>query len=86
MLRSLSTFPLLTGYRGAPEVDLTALEDLLLRISAMVETHEEIAELDLNPVMVTTEGVVAVDARVRVEGAPPRRSWPSAWSTADTAS
>jgi acyl-CoA synthetase (NDP forming) len=81
MLRSLATFPLLTGYRGAPEVDLGRLRELLLRISAMVEAHQEIAELDLNPVMASADGVIAVDARVRVETAPPRRSWPRAWSS-----
>ena len=48
----------------------------------MVEAHHEIAELDLNPVVVTAEGIMAVDARARVETAAPRRSWPSAWSSA----
>ena len=47
----------------------------------MVEAHREIAELDLNPVVASAAGVVAVDARVRVEAAPPRRSWPRAWSS-----
>jgi acyl-CoA synthetase (NDP forming) len=80
MLRSLATFPLLTGYRGAPEVDLDSLIQLLLRTSAMVDTHQEIAELDLNPVIVSPDGARAVDARVRVEGVAPPRSWPRAWS------
>ena len=80
MLRSLATFPLLTGYRGAPEVDLKSLQQLLLRTSAMVEAHHEIAELDLNPVIASPDGVQAVDARVRVETVAPRRSWPSAWA------
>jgi acyl-CoA synthetase (NDP forming) len=82
MLHSLATFPLLTGYRGAPGVDLQALKELLLRTSAMVEAHHEIAELDLNPVIVAADGIIVVDARVRVETAAPRRSWPSAWSSA----
>jgi acetyltransferase len=46
------------------------LEDLLLRVSALVEAHPEIAELDCNPVKVLADGVV-VDARVRVEAATP---------------
>jgi acyl-CoA synthetase (NDP forming) len=71
MVRSLATFPLLDGYRGAPKTDVTALEDLLLRISALVESHPEIAELDCNPVKVLPDGVVVVDARVRVEAASP---------------
>ena len=80
-LRS-SDLPLLTGYRGAPEMDLEALQELLLRTSAMVEAHHEIAELDLNPVIVAADGTAVVDARVRVETAAPRRSWPSAGSSA----
>jgi acyl-CoA synthetase (NDP forming) len=73
MVRSLATFPLLGGYRGAPPADVPALEDLLLRVGAMVEAHPEVAELDLNPVMVLPrgQGAVVVDARVRVEAAPP---------------
>ena len=82
MLRSLATFPLLTGYRGAPAVEVDALEDVLLRVSTMVDTHHEIAELDLNPVMASPDGAVAVDARVRVEPAPPPRPWPSAYAGA----
>jgi acetyl coenzyme A synthetase (ADP forming)-like protein len=80
MLRSLATFPMLTGYRGAPKVDLESLEQLLLRTSAMVDAHHEVAELDLNPVIASPDGVQIVDARVRVETAAPRRSWPRAWS------
>ena len=71
MVRSLATFPLLDGYRGAPKTDVAALEDLLLRISALVEAHPEIAELDCNPVKVLADGAVVVDARVRVEAASP---------------
>jgi acyl-CoA synthetase (NDP forming) len=69
MVRSLATFPLLDGYRGAPKADVAALEDLLLRVSALVEAHPEIAELDCNPVKALPDGVVVVDARIRVEAA-----------------
>jgi acyl-CoA synthetase (NDP forming) len=71
MVRSLATFPLLEGYRGAPKADVAALEDLLLRVSAMVEAHPEIAELDCNPVKGLPDGAVVVDARVRVEAVSP---------------
>ena len=71
MVRSLATFPLLDGYRGAPRADVAALEDVLLRVSAMVEAHPEIAELDCNPVKVLPDGAVVVDARVRIEPAAP---------------
>jgi acyl-CoA synthetase (NDP forming) len=71
MVRSLATYPLLEGYRGAPKADVTALEDLLLRVSALVEAHPTIAELDLNPVRALADGVMVVDARVRVEAVSP---------------
>jgi len=73
MVRSLRSFPLLDGYRGRPKADVGALEDLILRIAALVEAHPEIAELDCNPVMVLASGAVVVDARIRVEAVTP---WP----------
>jgi acetyl coenzyme A synthetase (ADP forming)-like protein len=73
MLRSLKTFPLLDGYRGAPKANVAALKELMLRVSAMVEGHEEIAELDCNPVMVGQHGAIVVDARVRLEMPVPKR-------------
>jgi acyl-CoA synthetase (NDP forming) len=77
MLRSLRTFPLLDGYRGTPPCDLHAIEDVLLRVSAMVEAHPEIAELDCNPLIAGPKGAVIVDARVRVEPARPSPPIPS---------
>jgi acetyl coenzyme A synthetase (ADP forming)-like protein len=81
MVRSLRTFPLLDGYRGAPRCDVAAVEDVLLRVSAMVEAHPEIVELDCNPLIAGPDGVVIVDARVRVEAAAPPPPMPSleAW-------
>jgi acyl-CoA synthetase (NDP forming) len=69
MVRSLRTFPLLDGYRGTPRVDVAALEDVLLRVSAMVEDHPQVAEMDLNPVIVQPDGAIIVDARIRIEQA-----------------
>jgi len=73
MVRSLATFPLLEGHRGGAKADVAALEETLLRVSAMVEAHPEIGEMDLNPVMVLKRGAVVVDARVRVATPPPPR-------------
>jgi acetyl coenzyme A synthetase (ADP forming)-like protein len=72
MVRSLKTFPLLDGYRGGPRGNVGSVEEVLLRVGAMVEAHPSIAELDLNPLIVTTEGSVVADARIRVETAPHR--------------
>jgi hypothetical protein len=43
----------------------------------MVDEHAEIAELDMNPVIVSADGALVVDARVRVAAPPPRRPWPA---------
>lgn len=68
-VRELKSYPLLTGFRGAPPADVEALEDVLLRVSALAEDLPAIAELDCNPVMVLPrgQGAVIVDARIRVE-------------------
>jgi acyl-CoA synthetase (NDP forming) len=73
MLRELRSFPLLTGYRGAQPCDIAALEDVLLRISALADDHPTIIEVDCNPVIVSRSGAVVVDARVRVARAAARR-------------
>jgi acyl-CoA synthetase (NDP forming) len=77
MLRSLKTFPLLDGYRGAVRCDVAAVEDVLLRVSAMVQAHPEIAELDCNPLIAGPHGVTIVDARLRVAPAEPAPPAPS---------
>ena len=66
MVRSLKTFPLLTGYRGGPAYNVEALEEVVLRVSAMVEDLPEIVELDLNPVIMHGSDATAVDFRVKV--------------------
>jgi acetyl coenzyme A synthetase (ADP forming)-like protein len=77
MLRSLRTFRVLEGYRGAPAADVAALERVLLRASLLADSHHEIAELDLNPVIARSNGAMVVDARIRVEEPRPERPWPS---------
>lgn len=68
MLGSLRLSPLFKGYRGQQPLDEEALKALLLRLSVMVEDLAELAELDLNPVLVAPkgEGCVVVDARMRI--------------------
>jgi acyl-CoA synthetase (NDP forming) len=72
MVRTLKTFPLLDGYRGAEPADVAALENVILRVSALVEAHPEVVEMDLNPLIAHPQGVVAVDARIRLEPGSPR--------------
>ena len=67
MIRDVRMFPLLEGVRGEPRRDLDALEEVLLRVSQLAQRHPRIAEMDINPLFALERGVVAVDARVRVE-------------------
>ena len=66
MIQSIRAAPLLLGHRGTPAVDLAGLTDTLLRVSRLADDLPEIAELDLNPVIARSDGVFAVDARIRV--------------------
>jgi acyl-CoA synthetase (NDP forming) len=68
MLHALKSYRLLTGYRGAPALDVDALSQVLHRVSALVDDLAEIAEMDLNPVFVLEKGAVAADVRIRVAG------------------
>ena len=54
----------LKGVRGRKAVDLKALEDLMVRFSQLVVEQPWIAEIDLNPLLASPEGLVALDARV----------------------
>ncbi|MHA1197721.1 MAG: acetate--CoA ligase family protein, partial [Promethearchaeota archaeon] len=49
------------GYRGKPKADIDAIVDTLLKISDLVTKHEEIYEMDLNPVFIYDKGLVCVD-------------------------
>jgi len=71
MLRELKTYPLLTGFRGSAATDVAALEEGLLRVSAMVEDIPQIAELDCNPFVVHETGATILDARIRVAAVAP---------------
>jgi acyl-CoA synthetase (NDP forming) len=72
MPRSLATFPLLTGHRGAAVADIAALEDVLRRVSALADDRPAVVELDCNPVLVSRDGASIVDMRVRVRPPVPR--------------
>jgi acetyl-CoA synthetase (ADP-forming) len=64
MIADLRAQPLLDGARKRPRVDRDELAELIVRISDLVTGAEEIAEIDLNPLVVTEKGLIAIDARV----------------------
>jgi acetate---CoA ligase (ADP-forming) subunit beta len=67
MIREIKGYPLLEGYRGQEPANITALEELLLKLSAFVDKTPQIKEMDLNPIFAYKNGAVAVDARVILE-------------------
>lgn len=72
LVRSLRSSPLLFGYRGSQPTAVAALEELLQRVARLAGGWAELAELDINPLIVSPDGAVAVDARMRVTPVPPR--------------
>jgi len=67
MVREIKGFPILEGYRGQEPANITALEDLLLKLSDFVDKNPQIKEMDLNPIFAYKDGALAVDARVILE-------------------
>ena len=64
LMESTRVFQLLKGYRNRPGADLERLEEILIGLSQLVIDFPDIAELDINPLILTKEGPCAVDARV----------------------
>jgi len=67
MIKEIKGYRLLEGYRGSEPVNITVLEDMLLKISDFMEKTPEIKEMDINPVFAYKDGAIAVDARVVLE-------------------
>ncbi|MDO4550664.1 MAG: acetate--CoA ligase family protein [Planctomycetia bacterium] len=69
MIRSIRSFAVLDGFRGTPKSDLKAVEDIILRLSAMAVNHPEIAELDINPLIVhpVGQGASVADSRIQLK-------------------
>ena len=61
MIHEIKGFPILDGYRGKPKADIDAIVEVLLKISDLVVKHEEINEMDLNPVFIGLELQVISD-------------------------
>jgi len=66
MIRTIKAYSILKGVRGAPPCDIDSIKDCLLRLSQLVSEHPEVAELDINPLIVYPEGqgCVVADSRI----------------------
>lgn len=67
MLSELTSWKLLLGMRGKARADIDALASLIAKVSQMVMDNPSIKELDLNPVLVGSDGIVIADAKVVIE-------------------
>jgi acetyltransferase len=67
MIESLKIYPLLKGYRGSPAKNIDQLIQVLIRLSYLAADYPEITELDINPLLVTPDEVIALDARIVVD-------------------
>ena len=67
MITEIKAYPILKGYRGQSPRDVDAIVEILLNTSRLIMDNQNIQELDLNPVMVYTNGAKTVDARIILE-------------------
>ncbi|MFF8449184.1 GNAT family N-acetyltransferase [Streptomyces leeuwenhoekii] len=72
LVRSIRTAPLLFGWRGSAPADTPALEELLLRVSRLVDDHPEVVAVTLEPVVVAPRGLSVLGASVRLAPPPAR--------------
>ncbi|MFF8875686.1 bifunctional acetate--CoA ligase family protein/GNAT family N-acetyltransferase [Streptomyces massasporeus] len=72
LVRSIRTAPLLFGWRGSAPADTRALEELLLRVSRLVDDHPEVVAVTLEPVVVASHGLSVLGASVRLAHPPAR--------------
>ncbi|ROQ76533.1 acyl-CoA synthetase (NDP forming) [Streptomyces sp. CEV 2-1] len=72
LIRSIRAAPVLFGWRGSAPVDTAALEELLLRVSLLVDDHPEVVSIALEPVVVATQGLTVLGASVRLSPPPAR--------------
>ncbi|MBE0639046.1 MAG: GNAT family N-acetyltransferase [Bacteroidales bacterium] len=67
MIESLKIYPLLKGYRGRAPKNIDKLIEVMIRLSYLAADYPEIEELDINPIIITKDDVVALDARVVID-------------------
>ena len=67
MISEIKAYPILKGYRGNPPADIDSIAKILVNTSKLIIDHQEIKELDLNPIIVYESGAKTVDARIILE-------------------
>ncbi|MGW2075922.1 bifunctional acetate--CoA ligase family protein/GNAT family N-acetyltransferase [Streptomyces sp. NPDC001939] len=72
IVRGIKTAPLLFGWRGSAPVDTAALEEVLQRVSRLVDDHPEVVAVSLEPVVVAQSGLSVLGASIRLAPPPAR--------------
>jgi acetate---CoA ligase (ADP-forming) subunit beta len=64
MTRELEASPLFDGYRDAPAVDRREVAETIVAVGELLDTHEEIQEIEINPLLARSDRAIALDALV----------------------
>ncbi len=67
MIEKLKGYPILKGVRGQKGINIEAFAETIAKLSTLLQISPEIAELDINPLLATEKGIVAVDVRIKIE-------------------
>lgn len=67
MIRSLRAYKMFRGVRGEAPIDEIRFAEIIVRLSTLLRFATEIKEMDINPLLATKKGIIAVDARIRIE-------------------
>lgn len=67
MIRSLRGYQIFKGARGQEGIDEDQFAKIIVQLSTLLRFATEIKELDINPLLATKKGIIAVDARIRIE-------------------
>ena len=67
MIHSLRGYKIIQGTRGQEGVDEEQFAEIIVRLSTLLRFAPEIKEMDINPLLATKQGIVAVDARIKIE-------------------
>jgi acyl-CoA synthetase (NDP forming) len=66
MIKATKVYRLLKGFRGETPANIDAIADIIVKVGLLLNDHNEIKELDINPILANQETATAVDARVIV--------------------
>ncbi|MFP9193924.1 acetate--CoA ligase family protein [Natrialbaceae archaeon A-CW1-1] len=68
MISELEAAPLFDGYRGSPAINKNAISEVIVTVGELLDTHEEIREIEINPLLAQSDRVVVLDALVALDG------------------